>query len=129
MKQDIESREDLELMLSVFYEKALKDELISHFFTSVVPLDLFHHLPLITDFWESVLLNKAGYRKNVMEVHLQINKLSSMEPEHFKKWVSLFTGTVDHLFEGPRATLAKHRAESIATMMRIKIAQENPLQR
>lgn len=67
MKPDIEKREDLELMLSTFYEKALKDELIRHFFTSVVQLDLNHHLPLITDFWESVLLNKADYRKNVME--------------------------------------------------------------
>ncbi len=63
MKQDIEKREDLELMLSLFYGKALTDELIRHFFTSVVQLDLNHHIPLITDFWESVLLNKAGYRK------------------------------------------------------------------
>ncbi|HVG13855.1 MAG TPA: group III truncated hemoglobin [Chitinophagaceae bacterium] len=128
MKRDIESREDLEIMLSAFYEKALNDDLIRHFFTSVVPLDLAHHLPLIIDFWESVLLNKAGYRKNVMDVHLNINKLSSIEPAHFARWVSLFTSTIDQLFEGPRATLAKQRAQSIATMMSIKIAQQKPLQ-
>jgi len=128
MKKDIENRGDLDLMLSAFYEKALKDDLIRHFFLSVVPLDLHHHLPLITDFWESVLLNKGGYRKNVMEVHLDINQKSSIEPEHLARWVSLFTGTVDGLFEGPRALLAKQRAQSIATMMGIKIAQKNALQ-
>lgn len=127
MKHDIEKREDLELMLSRFYEKALQDELIQHFFITVVPLDLTHHLPLITDFWESVLLNKAGYRKNVMEVHLGISQKSLIEPQHVDRWVSLFTSTVDDLFEGPRATVARQRALSIATMMGIKIAQQNLL--
>src|SRR5687768_9271900 len=116
MKRDIENTEDLERMLTLFYEKAFEDDMIQHFFITVVPLDLDHHLPLITDFWESVLLNKMGYRKNVMEVHLDISRKSLIKPEHLERWVSLFSGTVDQLFEGPRATLAKQRAQSIATM-------------
>lgn len=57
-KKDIENRSDLEQILASFYKKAFNDELIGRFFTEVVPLDLVTHLPVITDFWESVILNK-----------------------------------------------------------------------
>jgi hemoglobin len=126
MMSDIETREHLEIMLTAFYQKVFKDDLISHFFTEVVPLDLNHHLPLITDFWESVLLNAQGYKRNVMEIHLNINKKSALTKEHLDRWVQLFTATVDQFFEGSKATLAKQRAQSIATMMNIKISQSNP---
>ncbi len=125
--KDIETREDLEMMLTAFYEKVFNDDLISHFFIEVVPLRLDHHLPLITDFWESVLLNAQGYRRNVMEIHLDIHKKSPLEKQHLDRWVQLFTKTVDHFFDGPKAILAKQRAQSIATMMGIKISQSNSL--
>ncbi len=122
--KDIETREDLEMMLTAFYRKVFEDTLISHFF---VALDLGHHLPLITDFWESVLLNAKGYKRNVMEIHLNINKKSPLEKQHLDRWIHLFTNTVDEFFEGPKAMLAKQRAQSIATMMQVKISQSNSL--
>jgi hemoglobin len=126
-RSDIQTRTDLEEMLTAFYTKVFKDDVISHFFTEVVPLDLEHHLPLITDFWESVLLEAKGYRKNVMEVHQNIHSLSAIDKKHFDRWVQLFTQTVDEFFEGAKATLAKQRAQSIATMMNIKMNHPNPL--
>lgn len=128
-KRDIETRADLEEMLTAFYKKVFEDEVIRHFFLEVVPLDLEHHIPIITDFWESVLLEAKGYRKNVMEVHQNINRLSSIKKEHLDRWVKLFTETLDEFFEGPKTNLAKQRAQSIATMMHIKINYPNPLKR
>lgn len=125
--RDIENRADLVLLLNRFYAKAFKDDLISHFFIEVVPLNLEEHIPVIADFWESVLLDGRGYRKNVMEVHLNISKKSKIEKKHLDRWVQLFTETVDELFEGHKATIAKQRAASIATMMNIKINYPNPL--
>lgn len=121
-KNDIEKRVDLERMLEIFYQKAFKDDLISHFFLEVVPLDLETHIPVITDFWESVLLDGRGYRKNVMEIHLNISQKSKIQKEHLDRWVKIFTETVEEMFEGPKATLAKQRATSIATMMHLKIS-------
>jgi hemoglobin len=121
VKKDIENREDLEKMLGAFYKKAFKDDLISHFFIEVVPLNLETHIPHITDFWESVLLDGRGYRKNVMEIHLDISKKSKIEKAHLDRWVKIFSETVDEMFEGTKASLAKQRAMSIATMMNIKI--------
>lgn len=129
MRKDIETRANIELLLCDFYEKVFKDELIGHFFTEVVPLDLDTHLPVITDFWESVLLDGRGYRKNVMEIHRDISSKSKIEKLHFDRWVQLFTETVDKYYEGTKANLAKQRAASIATMMNIKINYPDPLKR
>src|SRR5215203_706908 len=121
MKKDIENRVDIELLFNAFYARVFQDDLISHFFTEVVPLNLEEHIPVIADFWESVLLDGKGYRKNVMEIHRDISSESKIEKDHFDRWLQLFTASVDKLFEGPKAMLAKQRALSIATMMNIKI--------
>ncbi len=105
----------------------MPDAVIGHFFTEVVPLDLERHLPRITDFWEAVVFNRHSYSKNVMEVHLQIHRLSPIDPAHLRRWVTLFTQTVEEHFEGERATLAIQRALSIATLMQLKTGNHPPI--
>jgi hemoglobin len=124
MKKDIETREELEEFLKDFYRKAFADELIGHFFTEVVPLDLKTHIPVIANFWESVVFNTHGYRKNVMEVHRHIHLLSKIKKEHLNRWVKIFTETIDERFEGYKTELMKQRARSIATLMDIKLNHE-----
>jgi hemoglobin len=126
-KADIGSREDLVVLLQAFYEKVFRDELIGHFFTEVMHVDLEKHIPRIADFWETVLLKGTSYRDNAIAVHMKINSLSRMEEQHFKRWLALFHETVDQLFQGDVAELAKQRAVSIATVMRIKISNASPI--
>ena len=121
MKKDIENRQDIEDFLQAFYEKAFADQLIGYFFTEVVPLDLKTHIPIIAGFWESIVFNSHGYRKNVMEVHQHIHDVSKIQKEHLDHWVQLFTETLDTFFEGPKTELMKQRAKSIATLMDIKL--------
>ncbi|HEU0112470.1 MAG TPA: group III truncated hemoglobin [Flavisolibacter sp.] len=125
--RDIENRGDLVAFLQAFYKAAFKDELIGRFFTEVVPLNLETHIPVIADFWEAVVFGTRGYRKNVMEVHQHIHHLSAIKKEHLDRWVSIFINTMDKHFEGPGATLMKQRAQSIATLMNIKLNHSNNL--
>ena len=118
---DIAVREDIEKVLAAFYGRAIEDPLIGRFFTEVVPLHLPTHLPLITDFWVSVLFQSRGYGKNVMQIHQNISSLSPIVKEHLDRWVQLFTQTIDSLFTGEKANLMKQRGASIATMMDIKL--------
>jgi hemoglobin len=124
MKKDIETRADVEEVLTVFYQKVFKDDLIGFFFTEVVPLNLDTHIPVIADFWESVLFGARGYRKNVMQVHQHISDLATIKKEHLNRWVQLFTQTINDLAEGDTAELMKQRAQSIATLMEIKIHKD-----
>lgn len=118
---DIVSRADIDVLIHSFYEKAMTDELIGHFFTEVVSLDLKAHLPHIADFWETTLLHNPTYKGNPIPPHQAMHKKSPLKKEHFDRWVSLFSETVQELFQGPKATMAVQRAQSIATVMQIKI--------
>ncbi|MDB5253662.1 MAG: hypothetical protein JWP27_2831 [Flaviaesturariibacter sp.] len=118
---DIQTRQDIEAVLTQFYTQAFADPSIGPFFTTVVPLDLDTHLPLIADFWESVVLGSRVYAKNVMEVHRQIHNIEPIRTDHLDRWVTLFTATVSKLFDGPKAELMKQRARSVATLMNMKL--------
>jgi len=120
--RDIETRTDLETVLSLFYKKVFADDVIAHFFTEVVPLDLDTHLPVITDFWEAVVFGTHRYRKNVMDVHQQISAKSKIEKHHLDRWLLLFKQIIDAHFDGANAELMKQRAQSIATLMQIKLS-------
>lgn len=123
MKKDIQNRDDLLLLVSQFYEKLLADDTISYLFTDVAKINLTHHLPVLVDFWDSVLFQSDTYHKNAMQPHLTLHHQSPLQEHHFETWLRYFKDTVDALFEGEKAFLAKERATSIATVMRIKIRQ------
>lgn len=123
MKKDIANREDLLQLVTLFYEKLLNDPSISYIFTDIAKIRLDHHLPVLVDFWDSVLFQSDTYRKNAMQPHLDLHKRSPFTPAHFQTWLRYFNATVDELFEGEIAFMAKERALSIATVMQIKIKQ------
>lgn len=125
--KDIATRGDIELLMNTFYERLLADENISYIFTDVAKLDIKTHIPVIADFWETVLLNKNVYHNNTMKIHLDLNDKTSLTKTHFDIWLKHFNNSVDELFVGDTALLAKQRAKSVATVMQIKIAQnKNP---
>jgi hemoglobin len=119
--RDISSREDIENLLRQFYEKVKRDEVIGYIFNDVAKIDWDHHIPLIVDFWETILLGHPVYSKNAMEVHYQLNRKEPLKQEHFNRWLGLFTETVDELYKGKIAELAKTRAHSIAGLMQYKM--------
>jgi hemoglobin len=121
MKVDISSRADIEKMVLQFYKAVKADETIGFIFTEVIHMNWEKHIPVIVDFWETILLDNPVYTKNAMEVHYDLNKKIPLQKEHFDSWVHLFTTTVDELFEGKIADLAKTRAKSIAAVMLFKM--------
>ena len=123
MNKDIASRDDLLLLVTRFYEKLLNDPSISYLFTDVAKIDLEHHLPVLVDFWDNILFGADTYRKNAMQPHLALHVKSSLEAHHFETWLHYFKEAVDELFEGEKAFMAKERAVSIATIMKIKLKQ------
>ena len=122
-KKDITTREDIEVLMNTFYGRLLADENISYIFTDAAGIDMKTHIPIIVDFWESVLLNKNLYHNNTMKIHMDLNEKAPLTKTHFDVWLNHFNNMVDELFEGNIALLAKQRARSVATIMQIKIAQ------
>ena len=120
MKRDIENRKDIYKLVKEFYVKLLNDDSISYLFTDVAKIHLDEHLPVLVDFWDMVLFHADSYKKNAMQPHMQLHQQSPLKKHHFETWLHHFKSTVDELFEGEKAFLAKERALSIATIMQIK---------
>ena len=120
-KTDIRDRKDLEVLMNAFYSKLLQDTTINYIFIDVAKIDIKEHIPVIVDFWETILFQTGTYQKNAIQPHLDLNQKTPFKAAHFKTWLSHFEETVDQLFEGETATRAKQRANSIATIMQIKL--------
>ena len=122
-KKDIEDREDLLKLMQIFYKKLLSDNSISYFFTSVAKINLEHHLPVLVDFWDSILFQSGTYQKNAMQLHIVLHQKSPLAKHHFETWLRYFKESVDELFSGDNALVIKEKATSIATVMQIKTTQ------
>jgi hemoglobin len=120
-RKDIENRNDIKKLVDEFYKKVLEDETIGYIFNDVVKINLEKHMPLMYDFWETTLFHKAVYKGNPMKIHMKLNEKEALTKAHFNQWLALFNETVDELFYGEKAELAKTRALSIATVMQFKI--------
>jgi hemoglobin len=117
---DIESREDIDRLMQVFYRRAMTDDRIGRIFTDVARLDLEKHLPIIGDFWEAIIFGTRDYAargRNPLKVHGDLNLKFPLVSAHFERWLSIFEMTVDDLFAGERADFAKMRAAAIARRM------------
>ena len=105
--QDITTKQDVETLVNTFYGDVLKDESLAPFFKH---LDFVAHMPKMVHFWSFVLLDESGYTTNVTDKHMHM----PLEKAHFDRWVELFQATVDSLFAGDKAEMAKQRANLIA---------------
>lgn len=122
-KKDIETRDDLLLLIQEFYKKLLADDSINYFFTDVAKINIEAHFSVLVDFWDSILFQSGIYQKNAMQPHMALHKKSPIQKHHFETWLRYFKETVDELFTGENAFLIKERVTSIATVMQIKTIQ------
>lgn len=119
---DIETREDILLIMRKFYDKLLADDSINFFFTKVTFVDqhLEAHFEILATFWEQSLFLKGGYFNNMFSIHKEVHDKHAFTKEHFDTWLSHFNLTIDEHFEGKYAEQMKTQALSMATIMQIK---------
>jgi hemoglobin len=129
--QDIQTRADCEQLVRAFYGRALTDPVIGWLFTDVAKLDLEAHVPRLTRFWETVLLGAQSYGGGAFRPHLELNFKAQLRKGHFDRWLHLWDTTVDELFAGAHADLAKAHAHRVAAAFELRLRsfeqQQDPL--
>lgn len=116
--KDIETMEDIKLLVDSFYTKVGKDELLAPIFESKLEGGNWQpHLEKMYSFWQTVLFHEISYKGSPYMKHhpLPIN------PSHFERWLQLFNETIDSLFQGALADDAKRRVESMAQLFMAKM--------
>lgn len=113
-RPDIATRADCERLVREFYTRAFDDDIIGWLFTDVAHLDLEAHVPQITSFWETILLGERTYFGSPFPPHADLHAKVQLRSGHFGRWLALWQGTVDDLFAGEKAELAKAHAMRVA---------------
>jgi hemoglobin len=123
---DIKDRADCERLVRAFYGRALTDPVIGFIFVDVAKLDLEAHVPQIASFWETILLGAQSYRGGAFAPHAVLHAKVGLRAGHFERWLWLWRQTVDELFAGERAELAKSHAQRVAQAFHARL-QAMPL--
>jgi len=122
MKKDLETREDVKLLVSSFYDKVRKDDVLGPFFKEAIK-DWDEHIERLTTFWEASLFLKTKYTGNPLETHIKVDAdhNHSISQVQFGLWLNLWFQTIDELFEGDYAQNAKFKARKMGSFLYLKI--------
>lgn len=122
---DFESRDDIDVVVRDFYGRAFADPLLGPIFTDIAHMDLEAHMPVMLDFWETVLFRAGLYKRNALAVHVDLHAKAALTAEHFGRWIDLWHATVDDHFSGEVADRAKVQAARIAWSMSRRLMGES----
>ncbi|RAU81478.1 group III truncated hemoglobin [Pontibacter arcticus] len=117
MRKDLENEADIKTLVDTFYDNVNKDELLAPIFNDFAEVDWSQHLPVMYNFWSSILFGSMAYKGQPFPKHMRL----PIQKQHFQRWTALFTQTIDAIFEGPKATEAKQKATSIAQIFQMKM--------
>ncbi len=115
--KDISDSDDVILMVNTFYDRVKSDPLLGDIFEEVIQNNWSVHLEKMYAFWQSLLLGTHSYNGRPFPPHMKLQ----IGAEHFDRWLFLFEGVVDELFQGPKADEAKLRANTIAGVFEAKL--------
>lgn len=114
---DVSNRADVEALLRRFYGRVLEDEVLGEPFTEVRIRGLDSHIPVMANFWETMLFRAGLYRGRVLDAHRRVHDRTVLSGRHFLRWLTMWNATVDEMYRGPVAEHAKVQAARIAWSM------------
>lgn len=115
--KDINSLDDIKLLVNTFYQKARENELLGPIFNGVIKDRWSEHLEKMYRFWQTVLLEDHTYFGSPFPPHAML----PVEKKHFDTWLGLWHSTIDSFFKGEKANEAKWRGDKMAVMFLSKI--------
>ena len=122
MRQQIENRDDITLLVATFYDKIRADKEIGFFFNETIT-NWEEHLEKLTDFWETNLFASKKYQGNPIIAHNAVDKKFDQQITSaiFGIWLNLWFATLDELFEGENVDILKRRARKMGTFLFMNI--------
>lgn len=102
--------------MTLFYEKAIEDEVLAPFFVDQLGHDLteeewIEHIELLADFWLAKIVGENTYRGNFIGAHA---KIPHMKKETFDVWLDLFAIIADQVYVPEVADVFKKKGQQFA---------------
>lgn len=122
VKPDLDTSEHIQQFVEAFYSRLLNDDELAPIFLDIAEIDLSVHLPLITSYWEKLLLGGREYNRHTMNIHRNLHARRPLTEQDFNRWLALFVSTADQSFSGEKTERAKQVAAHIAANMQNAIS-------
>jgi hemoglobin len=90
--EDEISEEMIAALVHAFYGRVRADAVLGPIFNSVIGENWDTHLARMCDFWSSVMRMTGRYKGQPMLAHM---RLKMVKPEHFARWLALFSETAE----------------------------------
>jgi hemoglobin len=120
-RSELATEADVGLLVRRFYQAVIPDPLLGPIFKRM-GVDWSVHIPKLVDFWCLRLFDRLGYAGNAVGAHHPVLERCPFGEPELARWLELWEETVDELFVGHVAELAKQRAylagDAIATLAR-----------
>lgn len=84
------TQDHIKNLVTHFYSKVQKDDLLGPIFNDVAQVDWDHHIPLICQFWNTIMLKTNEYKGNPYMKHMMLGKQTHIQDIHFARWLELF---------------------------------------
>ena len=113
VRTEIADRADVDLLVRRFYQAVIPDAVLGPIFHAM-HVDWSVHIPKLVDFWAGRLLDEPGYVGNPVGAHQPVLDRCPFGATELARWLELWEETVDELFVGDVAALARQRAHMAA---------------
>lgn len=113
------TQEHIKTLVSHFYQKVQNDEILGPVFNDVAKVDWDHHIPLICEFWNSIMLKTNEYHGNAYRKHVLLGDKTEVTEKHFARWLALFEEEAFKHLPDQAARSITEKAHMIASSLRI----------
>ena len=91
---DLNTPQQIDRFVKLFYSKLLDDVIMAPVFLEDANIDIRTHLPIISLYWQKMLLGDDQYNNHMMNKHRAVHKTKPFEEVHFVRWLTLFEETI-----------------------------------
>jgi hemoglobin len=88
-------RSSIQTLVHQFYGDVRADQVLGPVFDNAIGDRWDVHLGRMVEFWSTVMLGSHEFQGNVFGTHMA---LQGVEPDHFRRWLSMFFAATDRLF-------------------------------
>jgi hemoglobin len=88
-------RSSIQALVHQFYDDVRADPVLGPVFDNAMGDRWDTHLARMVEFWSKIMLGTHDFQGNVFGIHMA---LQGVEPDHFRRWLSMFFAATGRLF-------------------------------
>jgi hemoglobin len=108
------TKQHIHQLVTHFYAEVAADTVLGPIFNDVAKVDWEHHIPLLCQFWNSIMLKSNEYHGGAYMKHVLLGQKVKLSAAHFSRWLEIFSEQAYMHLPEQAAGIITERASLIA---------------